>query len=302
MQRSLRAVGRWPVAALLVGLLGVGGCATTSSPQMEAEGAPGSRVSAAALASAGAPPPPTDQMEMKPKPRAEISKGDRQEARAHQSVGISYLKDGRVALAIRELQTAERLNPYDDYIQLGLAEAYRLNGRLKEAETHVVRALKLDPNFQDARLTLSGLYVQMGRYQDAITQARLLADDPTFPIPWTALTNMGFAQLELGQLGNARKSLEQAIEYEDKYWRAHLDLGILEVKEGKRLDALNEFERVLALKPGPLAEAEANYRIAEIYIALGNRDRAVQHLVAASSTKPSGLWGKRSEEYLKRLR
>jgi tetratricopeptide (TPR) repeat protein len=293
MNRSLRALGRWPLAVLLIALLGVGACATTSGSKPKDTGP---------TLSDGPPPPPTDQDDLKPRPRSQVSVADVREARAHQSVGIAYLREGRVALAIRELQVAERLNPYDGYIQLGLAEAYRLNGRLKDAELHVVRALDVDPNFQAARLTLSGLYVQMGRYQDAITQARILADDPTFPDPWAALTNLGFAQLELGQLEDARKSLELAIQYEDRYWRAHLDLGILEVKEGKKLDALNEFERVLALKPGPLAAAEANYRIAEIYISLGNRDRAVQHLVAASSSQPSGPWGKRSEEYLKRLR
>jgi type IV pilus assembly protein PilF len=292
MHRSLRVLGRWPVAALLVGLLAAGGCASTSGPKPAAD----------AGVTLNDRVPPTNQDDLKPRPRAQVSVADEREASAHQSVGISYLRDGRVALAIRELQVAERLNPYDGYIQLGLAEAYRLNGRLEDAEIHVIRSLDVDPNFQAARLTLSGLYVQMGRYQDAVTQARILANDPTFPNPWTALTNMGFAQLELGQMDEARKSLEAAIDYDDRYWRAHLDLGILEAKEGKRLDALNEFERVLALKPGPLAAAEANYRIAEIYIALGNRDRAVQYLVAASSSQPSGPWGKRSEEYLKRLR
>lgn len=294
MHRSPRVLGRWPVAVLLSGLICAGGCATTPAPKPAAK--PGITLNDRV------PPPPTNHDDSKPRPRAQVSKADESEARAHQSVGIAYLKDGRIALAIRELQVAERLNPYDGYIQLGLAEAYRLNGRLQDAETHVIRSLDVNPNFQPARLTLSGLYVQMGRYQDAIKQARILADDPTFPSPWTALTNMGFAQLQLGQVDAARRSLQAAIQYEDRYWRAHLDLGILEAKEGKRLDALNEFERVLALKPGPLATAEANYRIAEIYIALGNRDRAVQYLVAASSSRPSGPWGKRSEEYLKRLR
>jgi hypothetical protein len=42
--------------------------------------------------------------------------------------------------------------------------------------------------------------------------------------------------------------------------------------------------------------------MATLYISLGNRAKAVHHLSVASQTKPSGEWGKRSADYLKRLR
>ena len=61
-------------------------------------------------------------------------------------------------------------------------------------------------------------------------------------------------------------------------------------------------DRVLELSPGPLGTAETNFRMAEIYVSLGKREQALEHLVAASSQRPSGSWGKRSEDYLKRLR
>ena len=50
------------------------------------------------------------------------------------------------------------------------------------------------------------------------------------------------------------------------------------------------------------AAAEANYRLAEIYVSLGKRDRAVSHLLAAVEGSPNGRWGQKSEEYLKLLR
>jgi hypothetical protein len=54
--------------------------------------------------------------------------------------------------------------------------------------------------------------------------------------------------------------------------------------------------------PGPSVAAEANYRIAEIYIALGQRNQAMGHLTTAQAKAPEGIWGRRSEEYLKLLR
>jgi tetratricopeptide (TPR) repeat protein len=229
------------------------------------------------------------------------SAAEESRARAHQSVGATHLKEGRLPLAIRELRASEELNPNDRWTQLTLAEAYRLKGLNADAERHLHKALEIDPKFQDARLTLSGLYIQTERYQEAIEEAQILIDDPTFPQPWTALTNKGWALVRLERRAEAREALVMAIEYNERYWRAQLNLGILDAEEGKRIDAIERFERVVELA-GPLGNAEANYRIAEIYISLGNRKQAVEHLVAASSQRPSGPWGKRSEDTLKRLR
>ena len=59
------------------------------------------------------------------------------------------------------------------------------------------RALEIDPAFQSAHLTLSGLYIQMERYEESIAHAELLVDDPTFPKPWEPLTNKGWALMQL---------------------------------------------------------------------------------------------------------
>lgn len=232
----------------------------------------------------------------------EVTAADASRARAHHSSGAMHLREGRIALAIRELRAAEQLNPRDKWIQLGLAEAYRRRNLSEDAERHLLEALAIDPSFQEARLTLSGLSIQMERYPEAVEHAQLLIDDPTFPKPWEALSNKGYALMKLDRRAEAREALELALEYNARYWRAHLNLGILDAQEGKRLDAMERFERVLGLGAGPLAAAEVNYRMAEIYLSLGNRERAVEHLVAASSQQPSGAWGKRSEDTLKGLR
>jgi len=231
-----------------------------------------------------------------------ITSADVARARAHHSTGSNHLKEGRIALAIRELRAAEGLNPEDRWVQLTLAEAYRIKGLNEDAETHLKKALEIDPTFQDARLTLSGLYIQTERYPEAIAEAQALIDDPTFPQPWTALTNKGWALLQLKRRAEAREALAQAVDYNERYWRAHLNLGILDSEEGKRTDAIERFEKVLELGPGPLGLAEANYRIGEIYVSLGDREQALEHLVAATTQRPSGSWGKRSEDTLRRLR
>jgi tetratricopeptide (TPR) repeat protein len=223
------------------------------------------------------------------------------EARAHHGQGAAFLREGKIALAIRELRAAAGLNPNDPWIRLALGEAYRLRGMMTEAEHEVRESLVIDPKFQQARLTLSAIYLQQQRYADSIAETQALIDDPTYADVWMPLTNKGFAQLRLGQLSEARKSLELAIEFKDEYWRAHLNLGILAALEGNREEALKRFASVIEHGAGTLGEAEANYRTAEIYVALGDQRRAIRHLLAATERNPDGEWGRASAETLKTL-
>jgi Tfp pilus assembly protein PilF len=222
--------------------------------------------------------------------------------RSHYELAVNHLKEGRTGIAIRELLAAQALDPEDPWIHLALAEAYRLKAHTAEAEEHLKRALALRPDLHAAKLNLSALYIQVGRYDEAIQNSRELLADATFPAPWKALTNEGYALYKLERRAEARQVLEQALEYHENFWPARLDLAILDQDEGRHLEALDGLEAVLAQKPGSIARAEVNYRMATIYISLGNRAKAVHHLSAAAEMRPSGEWGKRSADYLKRLR
>jgi type IV pilus assembly protein PilF len=234
---------------------------------------------------------------------------DRQEAEhrkkranSHFELGVDHLENGRYANALRELLVAETLQPTNPRIHAGLAEAYMRKGKVVEAEAHLLRSVELDPKYHDARLNLSGLYLMIGRNQDAATQAQILVDDATFPGVWRAYTNRGIAEMRLDKSAVAREQLELAIEYNKNYWPALLSLGILEQKEGRLVEAISFFRLMIEQKPAPGARAEANYRMAEIYVSLGKRKMAVNHLMAAVAQTPEGKWGKKSEEYLKILR
>ena len=228
----------------------------------------------------------------------------RKQAHARFNLGVDHLNHDRTAPALREFLAAIELEPNDPRIQQGLARAYWRQGRPELAVQHLERALTLKPDMHSARLTLSGIYIQLQRYEDAALAAQQLVDDPTFARSWRALTNRGWAEFRLGRIDEARESLALAMRYDNTYWKATLNLGILENKEGRRLEAIALFRRMLDQQPPPppLAEAEANYRLAEIYIALGQQQRAVEHLTAAAARQPSGMWGERSEKYLRLLR
>jgi tetratricopeptide (TPR) repeat protein len=223
-------------------------------------------------------------------------------ARSHYDIAVDHVQNGRLELGLRELVVAERLDPGNPRIQHGLAMAYLQKGKLVEAEQHLLRAVEIRPDYQDARFNLSTLYLNQGRYEACVEHSQILYDDPTFPSSWRALTNWGWAAYKLGRVEEARRHLEYSRDSNRRYWPTLLNLGILEAEQGHKAEAIRNFTALLELEPGPSANAEANYRLAEIYVSLGKREQAVGHLRTAVVKAPSDPWGKKSEEYLQLLR
>jgi Tfp pilus assembly protein PilF len=236
------------------------------------------------------------------------SEKDKGLAQATRDVGIDHLNHGRTAMAIRKLLEADGIDPNDPVTHLSLGEAYRRKGMLDRAEQEILQAIALsdDPhsfNHQETVLNLSALYIQMKRYEEAIVQCDILIDDPTFSTPWRALTNRGWAELKLGRHAAARKSFEDALEFHPHYAPAHLNMGILDQRERRYAPALHHFERAVEdNRMPPDAIAEANYRMAEIYVATGKRGKAIEHFSVALERSPYGEWGTQSKSYLELLR
>lgn len=270
MTTTMQGAGRaWKRASALclLGLLlvpGLGGCATSGAKSAEAE-------------------------------------HQTRRATSHLNLGADHLEQGRGALALRDFLAAESLDPKNPRIQYALGEAYLAQRKPEEAEQHFRQALLLHEQDHDSRLSLSALYIVQGRYDEAIGECEQLLDDPTFPAPWRALANRGWSEYRLGRAAKARASLLRAREFSTNYWPAMLSLAVIEADEGHRLEAIGLLQEVIELGPGPRVEAEANYRLAENYIALGKRARAVGYLTTAVARAPEGEWARRSEEYLKLL-
>jgi type IV pilus assembly protein PilF len=226
----------------------------------------------------------------------------RHQARAHYDLGADHIQKGHLELGLRELLIAERFDPRDAKIQGTLGVAYWKKGKVAEGEDHLRRAIGLSPDFHEARFNLTVLLLKQGRWAECIDQSARLVDDPTFAAPWRALTTRGWCEYKSGNVAEARRLLELSRDYDSKDSTTLLNLGILEGDQGNRRQAIALFEQVLSLRPGSSLEAEANYRLGELYAALGERERAVGHLTAALTKTPGGPWGKKSEESLRRLR
>lgn len=230
-------------------------------------------------------------------------------AHARRDLGVDYLSTHKTAMAIRELRASLEEDPSDPVTNLWLGEAYRRKGQTEEARQAFEAAVELAVDREDiqtehdARLNLSAILSQMGRYEEELPHCEELSDDPTFSSPWRSLTNCGWALIHLGRYDEARERLAQALDYFPSYGPALLDLGILEAKQGHSLAAVTALKKAIASsRLSGAGRAEANFRLGEIFVSLGDREKAIAHFRAAVETGPMLEWGSQSQAYLDLLR
>ena len=179
------------------------------------------------------------------------------------------------------------LNPRDAETHFGLAEAYRRKGLLADCESELREALRIDPSHPEARLALGVTHLHQERWNDAAAEFQRLVDDPTFIRPARALVNLGWAHYKSGDLDQAKKDFERALTVDRQNYTAHLDLGIVLYEQDHLVEAIQHFEecvKVVSDRPAlayGAAEAEARFRMAQAYVRLDQRGRAVEALKVA---------------------
>jgi TolB-like protein/tetratricopeptide (TPR) repeat protein len=98
----------------------------------------------------------------------QLNAGD---ADAHFGYGITYLAPlGRFDEAVREMQTARDLDPLSPIENTYLGLAYAFSGKGAEGIAQYKRALELDPNFIEARLSLANAYMNESTVKDSLAE------------------------------------------------------------------------------------------------------------------------------------
>lgn len=99
------------------------------------------------------------------------------------------------------------------------------SGKLKRAQILLSKVIRQQPNFSNAHINLSIIYIKMKRFKKAETslqQALKFSPENIY-----ALNQQGFLYRVNGEFSKAKDSYEKAISIDSNYANAHLNLGIL---------------------------------------------------------------------------
>ena len=135
------------------------------------------------------------------------TKADRERAGLHMQIGNGFLAKGQYPQAMAELAAAEQLNPQDPQILNNLGLAYYVRGRAPIAETKFRAALKLAPDFSEAKANLARVMIDDGRLPQAIKLLHDVEGDLTYPSQEKTFSELGMAHFKAGHYAQAQDYL-----------------------------------------------------------------------------------------------
>jgi type IV pilus assembly protein PilF len=150
---------------------------------------------------------------------------DEDAADLHFRLGTNQLSNGNYPAALKELMRAAELNPKSPLIQNNLGLAYFVRERFDLAEVHIKKAIDLDSKFTDAHNNLARVYIERGKFEEALNESKIVISDLTFPFPEKGLINAGISTFKLGRFSEASSFFLKALKFQKDNCLANSYLG-----------------------------------------------------------------------------
>jgi tetratricopeptide (TPR) repeat protein len=231
-------------------------------------------------------------------PGCSATKKKGNEADVHYFLGLSYLREQNPTRALKEFLLAQEFDSRNSDIQDALGQSYHLKKAYSEAEKHYLKALELsrdDPRFQN---NLAALYLDMQRWDDAISCFQKASSNLLFITPEVALSGMGYAYFQKGEYPDAVTAYKEALAHNHRYPLAHLRLGEVHFAQEKTDLAIEEFCQALSLSPNYIL---AHYKLALSYMKLQKAEEAVSSFQAVIRLAPDSELAQLARDHLKNL-
>lgn len=223
-----------------------------------------------------------------PKARAWALKAleiDNQLAEAHAPLGgLLFFYERNLESSEEELQRAIQLNPNYPRAHQIYAEVLTSLGEFDAAAREIRQALELDP--LSALLHVSDAHASYyaRRYEEVIPKCRQsLEIGPVFPL---AHYTLGLVSEQLGQFGNAVEHLRKSLEQAPSSALFQAALGRAYALWGKEAEARNILHALESTREESYVPALS---FAEIYVGLGDRERALLWLQRANEERSARM-------------
>jgi type IV pilus biogenesis/stability protein PilW len=191
---------------------------------------------------------------------AERSETDH-EANRYFRLGTLQFEQGKTKEAIEAIEKALKLNPHYGEAQYYLGFIYMQQSQPDQAIKALKRAIKINPYYTEARNQLGLAYRDQGKYKKAMTQFEAALDDKAYRAPEKIHLNVGYLHLKEGKPAEAIQSFQRALALNPNYLRGILGLAAAYKASGQADLAAKEYRRVVELGPDTPEAVEARQQL-----------------------------------------
>jgi type IV pilus assembly protein PilF len=161
-------------------------------------------------------------------------------------LGMSYLREGKLADAKEKIDKAVELNPKSAKAHAYAGLLYLQLGEEAKGDSHFERALSLDPKNPEIQNNYATLLCQRKRFDRGEKLAVEAASNPLYKTQHVGFVNAGNCARGAGRLKEAEGYYRQALTVQPKFAPALYAMADLELTQSNYMSARAFFERYLA--------------------------------------------------------
>jgi type IV pilus assembly protein PilF len=173
----------------------------------------------------------------------------KKEADARMRMGVTYLDQRNLPMAMQELTKASELDPGNAEIDMVLGLVYQARGDMAKAEEYLRRAIDKKPDYAEARNNLGIVLAGRKAWNEAIREFEAAAADVMYTTPERAYFNLGEAHRLKGDPANAEGAYRRALRANELYAPAYVALSAVFGGQGKWKDAASVLTRCVEVLP-----------------------------------------------------
>ena len=159
--------------------------------------------------------------------------------------GGIYIKLGRYAEALKDIETALGVNPNDlTGIELR-GSVYFRTGRYSDSIAEDTRVLSLAPQKIECYNSRGEAYCKLGKYEEALADfTEFIKRNDTYALVYS---NRGWVYIKLGEYEKALKDISKAIQLDNNCSEYLKNRGVVHLYLKQQKEALADFEKALEL-------------------------------------------------------
>ena len=201
-----------------------------------------------------------------------ISEARKREADARMKMGVTYLQQDNLPMAMKELIRASELDPSNPEVDMILGMTYRARGDGGQAEESLRRAIDKKPDFADAHNNLGIVLADRGAWDEAVREFKSAYENVQYQTPERAIYNSAEAYRHKGDTDRAEDQYRQALKVNPGYGPACKSLSSMLFEKGRARDAANTMVQCLQSVPN---YAEGWMQLGRIYVSMRRHSEAV---------------------------
>lgn len=209
---------------------------------------------------------------------------ERDQAAIQYDLGIEALRICDARTALEHFQQAVRVDPGLDVAHAALGLTYHVSfADPLKAIAHYRKALELKPKSPEVNCNLANVYLDLGRYDEAIALYEKALEDILYKTPFIAENNLGWCHYKRGDAEKGIDHIRTAIIANPKFCLGYRNLGIIYAEQGDQAKAAENFALYAKHCPG---SPDAQFRMGVALLKLGDTAGARQAFELCSTPIP----------------